>query len=372
MNQSDLEFRGDLEYIEYSESEAIAIEIDRDDAATADLSFAEEEIPLDRDEEGRSLSMTPRFITKIHDVSVKKGHQALFECVVPESKGICVKWLKDGKEIELITRIRVWSKNSDDGKTQTHQLILDAVNELDKGKYSVVISNDHGTESCTAELVVEAPEKIATAPEFTQKLTNITIKEGSEAKFECKVQADTKPEIEWFKDGEKISPSAKISIATENDGTSRLVIKEAKKEDSGNFEVVAKTIAGKATSKAELRVEVPLKFITELKSMTRNEKETAKFECQTNRVPKPQEIKWTKNGQEIGPQTPRTKIDLKSDGQIYLTITETTIEDIGEYRCEVAIDGEKVETKAQLNVESEFFIFRPFNLSKFSNLGNST
>ena len=43
----------------------------------------------------------PKFITKLKDVRAKRGGSALFECVVPDTKGVCCKWLKDGKVTDL-------------------------------------------------------------------------------------------------------------------------------------------------------------------------------------------------------------------------------------------------------------------------------
>ncbi len=61
--------------------------------------------------------------------------------------------LKDGKEVELIARIRVTSRVGE-GKTQTHELIIDAVETTDQGTYTCVVSNDLGEELCTAKLEV--------------------------------------------------------------------------------------------------------------------------------------------------------------------------------------------------------------------------
>jgi hypothetical protein len=36
--------------------------------------------------------MAPAFITKIKDTRAHRGHQAIFECVVPDTKGVCCKW----------------------------------------------------------------------------------------------------------------------------------------------------------------------------------------------------------------------------------------------------------------------------------------
>jgi len=69
--------------------------------------------------------------------------------------------LKDGKEIEIVARIRVCSRPSTDAKTQTHQLIIDSVVEEDSGKYSCVVFNESGEEiSCaTLEVVGKNPFK---------------------------------------------------------------------------------------------------------------------------------------------------------------------------------------------------------------------
>jgi hypothetical protein len=52
--------------------------------------------PEDREELTRTPTpvMAPKFITKIKDTRANRGHQAIFECVVPDTKGVCCKWLK--------------------------------------------------------------------------------------------------------------------------------------------------------------------------------------------------------------------------------------------------------------------------------------
>lgn len=84
-----------LELSEHSELEAVAMSAgeEEDEATDTALSIAEEETSMiEHDFSQTSASNAPRFITKIKDTRVKKGHKALFECIVPESKGIVVKW----------------------------------------------------------------------------------------------------------------------------------------------------------------------------------------------------------------------------------------------------------------------------------------
>lgn len=96
--------------------------------------------------------MAPAFITKIKDTRAQRGHQAIFECVVPDTKGVCCKWLKDGREIELIARIRVQQRTLE-GFT-TSELIIDEVEPEDAGKYAVIVENLAGTDRCEATLTV--------------------------------------------------------------------------------------------------------------------------------------------------------------------------------------------------------------------------
>lgn len=60
--------------------------------------------------------------------------------------------LKDGREIELIARIRVQQRTIE-GFT-TSELIIDNVVPEDAGKYTVVVENIAGTDRCEANLTV--------------------------------------------------------------------------------------------------------------------------------------------------------------------------------------------------------------------------
>lgn len=130
-----------------SESEAMAEDLGKEE----DLTENEESL---REEVQRTPTPinAPKFITKIKDTKVKKGQTAVFECVVPDTKGVCCKWLKDGKEIELIARIRVQTRTIE-GFT-TNELVIDDVTPEDAGRYTVIVENSAGTDRCEANLTV--------------------------------------------------------------------------------------------------------------------------------------------------------------------------------------------------------------------------
>jgi len=156
----------------------------------------------------------PKFITKLRDVKAKKGGEAIFECVVPDTKGVVCKWLKDGKELELIARIRVKTMTIEGHTTQ--KLFIDDVQPEDGGKYQCIVENATGKDVCEATLtvlgmhlvyfrrilnfsedVVKVPSK---APEFTLSLKDKSCKVKETVTFECKIEGTPQPNVIWFKD----------------------------------------------------------------------------------------------------------------------------------------------------------------------------
>ncbi|KAL3997510.1 Immunoglobulin I-set domain family protein [Acanthocheilonema viteae] len=198
--------------------------------------------------------MAPKFITKIKDTRAARGHQAIFECVVPDTKGVCCKWLKDGREIELIARIRVQTRTIE-GHVSS-ELIIDDVVPEDAGKYTVVVENFAGKDSCEATLnVIEVLMKPETyAPEFVVAIQDKTCNEAEEVVFECKVIGEPQPTISWFHEKTPLVEETSKTII-ESEGTiQRLVIVSADVVDRGQYICLAENIEGKAESKATLTV----------------------------------------------------------------------------------------------------------------------
>ncbi|KHN78733.1 Muscle M-line assembly protein unc-89 [Toxocara canis] len=236
-----------------SESEAMAEEVldfeDATEQGTEDESLA--------DEVHRTPTpvMAPKFITKIKDTRAARGHQAIFECVVPDTKGVCCKWLKDGKEIELIARIRVQTRTVE-GYT-TSELIIDDVELEDAGKYTVVVENAAGSDACEATLNVieKLTKEVKTEPEFIISLQSKTVKAAEKIVFECKVNGEPHPTVTWFHEKVPVVEEAKRTIIESDGSVQRLVITAADFDDAGKYVCVAENAAGKAHTEAVLTVQ---------------------------------------------------------------------------------------------------------------------
>ncbi|GMS98905.1 hypothetical protein PENTCL1PPCAC_21080, partial [Pristionchus entomophagus] len=234
--------------------------------------------------------MAPKFITKLKDTRAKRGHSAVFECVVPDTKGVVCKWLKDGKELELIARIRVAQRTGPEGHI-TNELIIDDVQPEDAGKYTVVVENAAGTDVCEATLnILEALEKKGPkAPEFIIKLQDKNVKVDERAVLECKVTGTPSPKITWFHEQEEIRSSSKYTIET-IDEVQRLTVIKTEKIESGSYRCVAENEAGKAETSSRLAVYTPMiapTFTKPLSEQTAVHGEKAIFTCSVTGDPQP-------------------------------------------------------------------------------------
>nr|CRZ24661.1 BMA-UNC-89, isoform b [Brugia malayi] len=286
--------------------------------------------------------MAPKFITKIKDTRAARGHQAIFECVVPDTKGVCCKWLKDGREIELIARIRVQTRTIEGYVTS--ELIIDNVIPEDAGKYTVVVENVAGTDSCEANLnVIEVLMKPETcAPEFVVAIQDKTCNEAEKVIFECKVIGEPQPTVSWFHEKTAIVEEASKTIIESEGAIQRLVIVSADVIDRGQYICLAENVEGKAESKAILTVleqakaivqdEGPPEFTELLKSCTVAENAEIILQCKLKGLPKPT-ISWMKDGTKLD-QNHRVITEYHEDGTIILKIKNARKEDSGEYRCD--------------------------------------
>ena len=184
---------------------------------------------------------------------------------------MCTKWLKDGKEIELIARIRVQSRTIE-GHT-TNELVIDDVVPEDAGKYTAIIESIAGSDRCEATLTVvgkqrssthrldassiilEALEKPAPPPqpEFTVKLTDTSVNLKQRATLSCKASGE--PTYKWLKESEVIDTlNTRYQISSSADGTQTLVIESTELIDTSSYTCVASTDGGTAQTSAKLTV----------------------------------------------------------------------------------------------------------------------
>ncbi|XP_053415690.1 hemicentin-2 [Nycticebus coucang] len=203
-------------------------------------------------------------------------------------------------------------------------LFLASVSPMDSGDYECQATNEAGSASRRAKLVVHVPPSIR---EDGHK-ASVSGMAGQSLTLECDANGSPSPEIMWLKDGQLISEASSHHLL---DGARSLHFPRIQQGDSGLYSCRVENQAGTAQRDFNLLVLIPPSVLgagatQQVLSLAGADVE---LRCQTLGVPTPQ-VEWTKNGQPVLPGDPR--LQLQEDGQV-LRITSSHLGDEGQYQC---------------------------------------
>jgi len=103
---------------------------------------------------------------------------------------------------------------------------------------------------------VRTARAISTAPRFTERLQNQSVREGQPVCFTAEATGVPVPMIGWQKDGRMLPGAADDRYRIETDGSrSSLHISSARPEDNAWFTCTAASVAGTAVNRARLVVQ---------------------------------------------------------------------------------------------------------------------
>lgn len=204
-----------------------------------------------------------------------------------------------------------------------------------------------------SNLTAKQPE--GTAPQFSEPLQPVEVKEGNAAKLLCTVTCEPPPTFEWFKDGVRVKESRRIK--TESDGmTSSLLIKETRPDDKGEYKCVANNGFGSASCTAALRVMVLSKpeFKEKLRGVEVVEGDKASFDGVVVGYPEPT-VEWFRGTTKLQ-NDERTEIkEDKEANKFSLVIGDVKRDDAGMYKCVASNEAGKTTIRADLSVKERMF-----------------
>lgn len=87
---------------------------------------------------------------------------------------------------------------------------------------------------------------------FLKKIGDCDIYAGMAAKFTAMATGSPKPEVEWFKNGQKLYHGDRINIESEANGLLRLSIKDVNVHDVGKYSCRVYNPYGEEECEAEL------------------------------------------------------------------------------------------------------------------------
>ncbi|XP_039488124.1 nephrin isoform X2 [Drosophila santomea] len=258
---------------------------------------------------------------------------------------VIYKWTKDGTTIPQDGEHRIFADGGSLNFTRLHR--------DDAGIYSCSASNSQGGATLNITVVVEYGTTIKSVSE------NIVVNPGEDAMLSCTVEGKplTEEHVKWERVGYDMSVKTSTTFAN---GTSYLHIKDAKREDVGNFRCVADNRVDNPTNRDILLI---VKFAPEIaKAPTllraaSGTGERGRLPCRAQGSPKPQFI-WRQDKKDL-PINRTYKYEVeerKIDSLTYestLIVDKVAPADYGAYDCVARNElGEAVET-VRLEITSQ-------------------
>ncbi|XP_076758852.1 uncharacterized protein LOC143428086 isoform X1 [Xylocopa sonorina] len=193
-------------------------------------------------------STAPRFVSPITGMIVDQGTDIVLEGIIDGFPQPSIVWSKNGQELK-----------TKDGMTITYahnhvRLELKNVNVKDAGRYTCSASNEVGSASSTADLVVK---KTIFPPVFGRRLQAQVVKRGDRVNMEVEVTGTPEPTVTWFKDDVPIKERPPQLRIKQQGNCYMLIIDKAEKEDAGKYMVRATNAGGEAQSIADFAVFEP-------------------------------------------------------------------------------------------------------------------
>ncbi|XP_072118274.1 peroxidasin homolog [Mobula birostris] len=262
----------------------------------------------------------PVFTRKLRKMDSVLGSSVQMECKVSGSLPMSFSWYKDGILIMTSEKYKILSQDN------TTTLEVNQLELSDRGIYVCKAANSVGSDECSGFLNVTEP------PSFIEKPLAQESLPGSTVQFRSVVKGSAPLTIKWLKDGRELMSGADYFILSES-STSLLELFSAKVSDSGDYICEVSNKVGSASCAARLFIKEPPYFIMRLEPTAIFRKgETASFECKITGTP---EIKvtWFKNHHEIC-ASEKYKISF-IDSVAFLEITDVSLDDSGNYTCEV-------------------------------------
>jgi hypothetical protein len=192
----------------------------------------------------------PKFLRYLESAEVTEGDSFTFECILTGYPEPNIQWLKYNSPITSGPNYKVSFTN---GRCRFEILRVSA---SDAAVFSCIASNIAGTSQTTANLIVKQREEMQPLmpPSFLRLLQNAYANEKSPFEFNCLVEGNPLPTVQWFRNDKNIDNDSNYNI-TYNNGNAILRIPFVRVDDQGVFTVKASNQVGQNECSAIFSVE---------------------------------------------------------------------------------------------------------------------
>ncbi|KAK3083136.1 hypothetical protein FSP39_014900 [Pinctada imbricata] len=191
----------------------------------------------------------PTFKKVPNNMEVREGNTVRLDTIVAGRPVPELTWYLNGHPVPNDTHHK--TVVNEDG---VNSLLILGVNRYDAGEYLCVAKNKAGENKFTVHVSVLEKEQMQ-PPKFVERMHNLTVKEGQPVTLTCAVSGIPMPMISWQKDGKMLVPNKPYRITTDNN-RSTLEIPSTQVIDSAWFQCSAANVAGTASTRAKVTVQV--------------------------------------------------------------------------------------------------------------------
>ncbi|XP_052319850.1 obscurin isoform X13 [Oncorhynchus keta] len=264
------------------------------------------------------------FLKSLDDVVGEVKGMITLACEASKPR-VSPAWRKDGTLLTTDSKYEVLHTGKSLG------LIIKDVTKEDAGEYSC----DLGTELSKSKVTVRD-----LSIGITKQLKSVEAMEGETCSFQCILSRESTDECSWTLNGQTVANGGRIQVSS----TGRkymMVIKDVTPADAGEVVFNIKNLNSKTT----LAVEGKAQSVSqELQSISVVSGEDAVFICEVTQTRAT--VQWAKDGKDIRKSE---KYEISKEERVMkLTVHSVTVQDSGEYSCEV-IGG--ATTKAKLEIK---------------------
>ncbi|XP_021098568.1 hemicentin-1 [Heterocephalus glaber] len=165
------------------------------------------------------------------------GGNAVLNCEVKGDPAPTIQWSRKGMDIEISHRIRQLGNGS--------LAIYGTVNE-DAGDYTCVATNEAGVVERSMSLTLQSPPVITFEPVET------VVDAGGRVRLDCQATGEPRPMVTWSRQGHSVPWDDRVSVLPNNS----LYIAAAQKEDTSEYECVARNLMGSVLVRVPVIVRV--------------------------------------------------------------------------------------------------------------------
>ncbi|CAH0405571.1 unnamed protein product [Chilo suppressalis] len=197
----------------------------------------------------RKVYSPPTFSQKFTDLQQLPTFDAKFPARVLGVPSPDITWYKDGVPLRHTDKYNI--KRDGDACC----LYVRDLTPEDAGQYKCVAKNREGEASCEAAL--DVVDKIARKqriepPSFLKKIGDTEVLRGMSAKFTACATGSPEPDVEWYRNGDRLFPCERIRMDKETTGLLRMTISGVDQSDVGTYSCRIYNPHGEDTCSAQL------------------------------------------------------------------------------------------------------------------------